>query len=132
MTSNRSKNQKNVSSLAHSTRTMTTTTATMRLSRATAAAPQLTQRHVRVAKRSFRAAPVAMAPFKNPFKAKPKEDKGPGGVRVLLETVKKGRAKAETEGFQTVLADVRDGITQRNYGEDPESERSHPRVTMYP
>jgi hypothetical protein len=31
---------------------------------------------------------------------------------VLLEKVAKGREKAQAEGFQTVLADVRDGISQ--------------------
>ena len=62
-------------------------------------------------------APVrAMAPFRNPFKSKPKEDKGPSGVKVLLEKVQKGSEKAKKDGFQEVMADLRDGISQRNYG----------------
>lgn len=59
-----------------------------------------------------------MAPFRNPFAPKPKPDgpAPPSGAEVLMERVKKGRDKAEREGFQSVLADVRDGIAQRNYG----------------
>ena len=55
--------------------------------------------------------PLAMAPFRNPFAPKPKPDgpAPPSGAEVLMERVKKGRDKAEREGFQSVLADVRDG-----------------------
>ena len=62
--------------------------------------------------------PLAMAPFRNPFAPKPKPDgpAPPSGAEVLMERVKKGRDKAEREGFQSVLADVRDGVAQRNYG----------------
>ena len=44
-------------------------------------------------------------------------DKGPSGASVLLQTLQKGKEKAEKEGIKEVLADVRDGISQRNYGE---------------
>ena len=62
--------------------------------------------------------PLAMAPFRNPFAPKPKPDgpAPPSGAEVLMERIKKGRDKAEREGFQSVLADVRDGVAQRNYG----------------
>ena len=76
--------------------------------------------------RSGSVAPVrAMAPFRNPFKSKPKEDKGPSGMKVLLEKVQQGSEKAKKEGFQEVLADVRDGISQRNYGWENNNTRTH-------
>ena len=61
---------------------------------------------------------VAMAPFRNPFKKKPEPEggKGPSGAEVLAKRLLKGREKAKTEGFQSVLADVRDGTMQRNFG----------------
>lgn len=62
-----------------------------------------------------------MAPFRNPFKeAKEamKQDRGPSGMQTLIDTVKKGTDKAKEKGIQSVLADVRDGISQRNYGRD--------------
>lgn len=79
--------------------------------------------------RSGSVAPVrAMAPFRNPFKSKPKEDKGPSGMKVLLEKVQKGSEKAKKEGFQEVLADVRDGISQRNYGWYTHTHTHHPNL----
>ena len=38
------------------------------------------------------------------------------GWMALTERVRKGRDKAAKDGFQSVLADVRDGISDRNYG----------------
>ena len=61
---------------------------------------------------------VAMAPFRNPFKKKPEPEggKGPSGAEALAKRLQKGREKAQKEGFQSVLADVRDGVSQRNFG----------------
>lgn len=61
---------------------------------------------------------VAMAPFRNPFKKKlePEGGKGPSGAEALASRLRKGREKAKNEGFQSVLADVRDGTTARNFG----------------
>jgi len=66
-------------------------------------------------RRSARLTIRAMAPFRNPFKGDKKE-KGPSGVKTLLEKVARGREVAREKGFPSVLADVRDGISQRNYG----------------
>ena len=59
-----------------------------------------------------------MAPFRNPFKKKPEPEggKGPSGAEALASRLRKGREKAKNEGFQSVLADVRDGTTARNFG----------------
>ena len=38
------------------------------------------------------------------------------GFQALADRVRKGRDKAAKDGFQSVLADVRDGISDRNYG----------------
>lgn len=63
---------------------------------------------------------VRAGPFRNPFdrdKSKPdKAEDGVTGFRALADRVRKGRDKAAKDGFQSVLADVRDGISDRNYG----------------
>jgi hypothetical protein len=61
---------------------------------------------------------IAMAPFRNPFKKKPEPEggKGPSGAEALAKRLKKSQEKAKREGFQSVLADVRDGVSQRNFG----------------
>lgn len=38
------------------------------------------------------------------------------GFQALADRVRKGRDKAAKDGIQSVLADVRDGISDRNYG----------------
>lgn len=107
------------------TTTMTHVTCAVSLSarRGSFAAAQTTQTTLRQRRRTPSAAALvstqrtrAMAPFRNPFKAKPKAEKGPSGVKTLLDKVQRGSEKAKEQGFQTVLADVRDGISQRNYG----------------
>jgi len=62
--------------------------------------------------------PRAMAPFRNPFARKPAPPgpKPPSGAEVLAEAIQKGAEKARAKGVQSVLADVRDGVAQRNYG----------------
>ena len=64
---------------------------------------------------------VRAGPFRNPFdrddKSKPdKAEAGVTGFQALADRVRKGRDKAAKDGFQSVLADVRDGISDRNYG----------------
>uniref|UniRef100_A0A7R9TQK3 Uncharacterized protein n=1 Tax=Micromonas pusilla TaxID=38833 RepID=A0A7R9TQK3_MICPS len=68
---------------------------------------------------------IAMAPFRNPFEEmkkaneikRAKKEKGvKDGLETLVDKVKRGRETARERGFQAVLADVRDGVVARNYG----------------
>ena len=62
---------------------------------------------------------VIAGPFRNPFDKQSKPDKDEDGVtgfQALADRVRKGRDKAAKDGIQSVLADVRDGISDRNYG----------------
>ena len=62
---------------------------------------------------------VRAGPFRNPFDKQSKPDKDEDGVtgfQALADRVRKGRDKAAKDGIQSVLADVRDGISDRNYG----------------
>ena len=61
---------------------------------------------------------VAMSPFRNPFAKKPEPEGGKplSGAEALALRIKKGKEKATKEGFQAVLADVRDSVNERNFG----------------